>query len=655
VVVSVVAAGAAGVNRWVAAGNAANTTAAAPATPNPDCTIIVPASPLTARGLAAPYRLTATNPADGPCNEANQVQTAFVQGAVIDPATGSISIYDPLVIDAGTRPARSPVVPRLPKGAIVAVWFGYNGNVLTLRGAGHAGASRQRPVASASASPATTSYSAGGRAAASHSADGPAASAAPDATLWRADCVAGQDIAGHFTSFSQVAACNAAAFFKAANKAIEAGKLHVRSPGTAKDGMPCLTTRSFALIDQDQSDNVTTEYLANSAGQVAQDTAASERSLGRGAVTLFNGSDNGLLDFFVDPALGCAPWTVPDLANAGAPATGLPLDELQSAQWAGKVAGGGPEALVPLNDPMTVGANGHFSTAKAGTYRSIMDMPPLPAGQSPKTYCADMEKIQGRRLQQDVNLLIGGPSPAPGTADNLFTFLSSRLQASFANLNCGSFGMKNDVTTTVNRSGVVVAACFAHQVAAITQGPGNPTKGMTSCPPATSMPSGSASPSPTAATSTSRATSTSPATSTSAPAATPATVTPSPASPTAEASPAGSMTTVPAPGSQQSPVTQQSQQVPTAQPLAASRPTLAPGPGHTGSAASAGRGWHDSGWSATSRGDSWPGLGSDWARPNPRQVLLSAILHEVLPDILHAFLPGPYRSARHPARCRRAP
>ena len=95
-----------------------------------NCTLIVPANPLTAQGLATPYQLIATNAADGPCDEANGGQTAFVQGAMIDPATGRISVYDPLVVDAGTQPAVAPVVPALPAGAVVALWFGYNGNTL---------------------------------------------------------------------------------------------------------------------------------------------------------------------------------------------------------------------------------------------------------------------------------------------------------------------------------------------------------------------------------------------------------------------------------------------------------------------------------------------------------------------------------------------
>src|SRR5439155_11770499 len=98
---------------------------------NGDCTLIVPSKPLSAQGLATPYQLVATDPANGPCNESNRAQAAFGQGAVIDPATGQISIYNPLVIDQGTQPAIAPVVPQLPLRGIVALWFGSNGNTLT--------------------------------------------------------------------------------------------------------------------------------------------------------------------------------------------------------------------------------------------------------------------------------------------------------------------------------------------------------------------------------------------------------------------------------------------------------------------------------------------------------------------------------------------
>ncbi len=333
-------------------------------------------------------------------------------------------------------------------------------------------------------------------------ADTAAASGTPDAILQQNNCIAGEDIAGTFSSFTQVGACNAVAFFQAANNAITAGQLTVPNPGTATDGQPCETTRNFAVIDQDQSDNVTTEYLANANGQIAQDTAANAAANPNAAV-LANGSDNGLIDFHVDPALGCTPWKVADLANAGSTATALPLDELQAAAFAGQ--SGGPAALVPLNDPMVLDNNGNQNTDKTNAYRSIVDQATLNAGQTPAEYCGDMESIQGVRLQQDVNLLRGAASPAADMADNLFDFLAMRMQQSFTNLNCQEFGLQNDVSTTVDGNGVVVAACFLQQVNAVTAGAGNPTAGMTVCPATTT--SGTATASATATSSAAASTS----------------------------------------------------------------------------------------------------------------------------------------------------
>jgi hypothetical protein len=93
-----------------------------------------------------------------------------------------------------------------------------------------------------------------------------------------------------------------------------------------------------------------------------------------------------------------------------------------------------------------------------------------------------MENIQTTRLQQDVNLTINQASPRPMMASNLFTFLGMRLQNSFMNLNCQNFGLQNQVTTTMNGNGVVIAVCFRNQVAPLTAGAGNPTAGLTVCP-----------------------------------------------------------------------------------------------------------------------------------------------------------------------------
>ncbi len=100
---------------------------------NPNCTLIIPPNPLSAQGLATPYQLVATDPAAGPCNEANAGQSAFVQAVILDPNTGAMSAYEPPVIDQGTQPAVKPVTPTLPRNAIVGIWFGDNATILTLQ------------------------------------------------------------------------------------------------------------------------------------------------------------------------------------------------------------------------------------------------------------------------------------------------------------------------------------------------------------------------------------------------------------------------------------------------------------------------------------------------------------------------------------------
>src|SRR5438067_889006 len=86
----------------------------------------------------------------------------------------------------------------------------------------------------------------------------------------------------------------------------------------AKDGLPCPTVRDFAVVDQDQSDNVVSSYLILGTGRTAQDTADNRTRFGNRATRMTNGSDNGLVDRVADPALGCTAWTAPDLGDAGA-------------------------------------------------------------------------------------------------------------------------------------------------------------------------------------------------------------------------------------------------------------------------------------------------------------------------------------------------
>ncbi|TNC29784.1 hypothetical protein FG385_01820 [Amycolatopsis alkalitolerans] len=338
---------------------------------NPNCTLSVPANPLTAQGLATPYELSGTGDG-GPCHEADAAQSAFVEATILDPATGKLSVYRPLVVDRGRRPAAPTIVPTLPPNAVVGVWFGFNGDVLTLTGA--------------------------------------------------PGCVNG--LPG--SPFGQFGYCNAPAFFAAANAAIENKRLTVPDIGTGKDGQPCPTVRDFGLVDQDQSDNVTATYLATRDGRTAQ--AGTVRL--PGTTTLTNGSDNGLLVNFVDPALGCTPFTAPDLTNHGKPATSLALNELQAAAHQAQ-----PVALVPPNDPMTL-ADGKPSVPKVNLYRAGVNQPPPVAGlDTANAYCTNLASIGNRRLATDRALFQQAPSPDAGAA-NLFDFLTQRLQNSVQLLNC---------------------------------------------------------------------------------------------------------------------------------------------------------------------------------------------------------------------------
>ncbi|HLG75919.1 MAG TPA: hypothetical protein VKX46_05860 [Ktedonobacteraceae bacterium] len=383
--------------------------AGTPQQPNMNCTLIVPANPLSARGLATPYQLTATNPNDGPCHEANTDQSAFVQGVIYDPSTGAFSVYNPLVIDKGTQPAVAPIVPTLPAGAVVALWFGFDANNLLLQGA-------------------------------------------QKNTLAEAHCVNGLNR----SLFTQYAYCNAVAFFAAANQGIVAHLVHVPALGTAKDGEPCPTVRDFSVVDQDQSDNVQTEYLSLPNGQIAQFSAANQKALAN-ATVLNNPSDNALLTNFIDPTLGCQEWLAPNLADNGAMVATLALDELQAS--ADQQA---PVALVPLNDPMTT-VNGAASLEKTNLYRRGVDQILAATNQEADgaTYCMNMLRTGVPRLVRDKPLDIKAQSPDTGAANNLFTFLAQRFQASWTNLNCQALtGIANPVTTKTNGQGVVISATY---------------------------------------------------------------------------------------------------------------------------------------------------------------------------------------------------
>jgi hypothetical protein len=400
----------------------ATTTTAA----NVNCDIVVPANPLSAKGLATPYQLTGPGgmtPAQSGCTMTNAANLgAFVQATILNPANGQLAVYDPLVITQGTTPAVAPTVPTLPRNAVVTIDFGFNGTDLTQVGA----------TANA---------------------------------LQEGDCVNGTP----GSVFGQVSFCNGTNFFNTAHQMEAEGRLKVPSEGTSTKivasggnlgtGQDCPVTHNFDMIDQDPSDNVTTEYLLNPAtGQTAQDTASNAGNIA-GSTLLLNGSDNTLLDLFMDPVLGCTPFEAPDLANNDQPTSSQALDELLAEKNAPTL-----NALVPENDEMVLNGNGDMDVAKDNLYRSEVGQAPISAANnkvdSPAMYCQNMINVQTPFLAANQTLLATGQSPVTGTGDNLLTFLANRLSMSFTNLGCQNFGLTNPVTVTLNGAGAAVAATF---------------------------------------------------------------------------------------------------------------------------------------------------------------------------------------------------
>ena len=384
------------------AGNAINLNqTAAQAAASMNCTLTVPANPLSAQGLATPWQL-----GDG-CSMANAAtEGAFVEATILAP-NGQLQVYNPLVITAGTTAAATPAAPTIARGSQVIIDVGFNGTNLVLQGQG--------------------------------------------ARQGRCVDALGQSVIG------QVSACNAVNFYNLANAEIARGTLTVPPAGTSLDGQPCLTTRSFAVVDQDQSDNVVTTYLINGNGQTAQNTAANAAAIA-GATTLVNGSDDKLLAAFLDPANGCTAFSAPDATATGGTSGSQALNELSA-----RVNQQAPIAVVPPNDEMTL-VNAAFSIAKTNVYRSLVDQPLLAGNVNPTTvamdYCQNLANIQPARNQLDMTRELNTGTPVAAVGNTLATFMGNRLSMSFVNLGCANFGLTNPVTVTLDGNQVATAVTF---------------------------------------------------------------------------------------------------------------------------------------------------------------------------------------------------
>jgi hypothetical protein len=386
-----------------AQGGTAGQIPAAVAEQGVECTITIPAHALTAQGLASPWELGGRNRRG--CDETVKGDAAFVDATIFDPATGELSIYRPLVVTAGTRPAVDPQAPTLPAGAVVEISVGFNGDELTLRDRN------------------------GGR------------------DIAEAHCVNG--LPGSI--FGQEIFCNAPELFAAAG-----GKVAFPARGDSPaDGRPCPTTESWEIVDQDQSDNTTTNYLVVG-DRTAQNTAANQAQVG-GAV-IGNGSDNNLYTRFYAPAVGCQPPQATDVTDPDHPVRSTTSAML--SMFARSVNDPLP-ALIPLGDPFTQ-FHGRPSLSKTNLYRQQVDQPPAATREeaSTATYCRNLLNVGLTKIELDKPFLEAfGSSPDPGVSNDLHLFILARFMESWDNLSCErQTGIPNPVTVRTDADGQVIDA-----------------------------------------------------------------------------------------------------------------------------------------------------------------------------------------------------
>ena len=109
----------AGANAVDAAGNAFSfKQTAAEAADSTNCTVAVPAHPLSAKGLATPWVL-----GDGCSWENGDTEGVFIDATILSP-DGKLQVYDPLVITQGTQPEVTPTPPTIAPGSQVILSVG---------------------------------------------------------------------------------------------------------------------------------------------------------------------------------------------------------------------------------------------------------------------------------------------------------------------------------------------------------------------------------------------------------------------------------------------------------------------------------------------------------------------------------------------------
>ena len=358
---------------------------------NTDCDIIVPAHPLTAKGLATPYQLTGhadSSPGASGCQMINSVKLgAFVQATILDTRTGALSVYDPLVVTKGTRPAVAP------GGAEAAQPRRHHHRHRLQR--------RDPPP---------------GRRDAGRAPPGPLHRRRTGLAL-RAGVVLQRPrlLQGGLRPRA----------LRAAGHPVRRDfQEDGRDRGRAGNGPGLPDRAQLLMVDQDPSDNVTTAYLLNPAtGRTAQATAADK---GAHAARQDAGQRQRQRPHRQLPRPGAR------LHPVGSARPGEPRRD-DHVPGARRVARRRYEpknaALIPENDGMVTDIGGNIDLAKANLYRSEIGQPLVnkrtQASSSPQMFCQNLINIQTPFLAANERVLAAAPSPVPTAGDTLYTFLAS--------------------------------------------------------------------------------------------------------------------------------------------------------------------------------------------------------------------------------------
>ena len=368
-----------------------------------DCLLKVPDDPLNT-GLFSPWYVSTAPNSETNCSQLIDGTEVFAEATILDKNSGKIFIYSPLVIDIDTEPAVKPKVLTLPINNVVTIHFGTNAESITL---------------------------------------------ISERGITQGSCING------FSNsiFGQFAHCNAVNFFEIISSLIYRNIISIPPIKNSNLCDICPTTRSFSVVDQDQSDNVLTKYIITTDLKLAQDSVVNKNKLNILKI-ISNGSDNKVLSDFVNPAIGCDSFFAQDFEDININRFSLVLNELQANLTDSNSV---DTALIPSGNPMCL-INGEVSIGKINAYREGVAQPIITQidPEDNKKYCSSMLSVTIPFLILHKNEFENFPAPGKDS-NNLLNFLIGRFINSWDILNCNILTGNNLLLKTIiNNEGVIV-------------------------------------------------------------------------------------------------------------------------------------------------------------------------------------------------------